>query len=253
MYLLIDIGNTRAKWALADGSTLRSHTAAAHAEFAAAIRDCLIAHGKAITATLIANVAGQALENTVSAVMSEYLSHAPHYLHSSRELCGIRNAYRVPEKLGVDRWVAMIGARQSVAGPFCLVSVGTAMTIDVVDRAKQHLGGLIVPGPRLLISSLLTNTSDIAARACQGERDDGMLAIDTLGAIAQGAEQMLVALVERVSAALETRLGEPLTLILTGGDSDSIRPLLRSDVMIVPDLTLRGLAVIARHMYGTGA
>ncbi|MET0657144.1 MAG: type III pantothenate kinase [Steroidobacteraceae bacterium] len=250
MYLLVDIGNTRAKWALGDGSSLRSHAAAGHDEFAAAMRSYLIEHSASITATLVANVAGPLLEQALTAAVREYLDRDPQYLTSSREICGVRNAYRVPERLGVDRWVAMIGARHSIAGPLCVVSVGTAMTIDVLDATTQHLGGLIVPGPQLLISSLLTNTSDIAPRAQLGERDHELLAIDTLGAITQGAEQMLVALVERVTSVVEARLGAPLTLVLTGGASDSIRPLLRDPVVFVPDLTLRGLASIARHVQG---
>lgn len=247
MYLLVDIGNTRAKWALADGLSLHSHAASSHDELAAAMRRYLIEHSPSITATLVANVAGPSLEQTLTTVLREHNTREPRYLLSSRELCGIRNAYRVPERLGVDRWVAMIGARHSIAGPLCIVSVGTAMTIDVLDATAQHLGGLIVPGPQLLISSLLTNTSDIAPRAQQGERDHELLAIDTLGAITQGAEQMLVALVERVTSALEARLGAALTLVLTGGACDSIQPLLRNPFIVVPDLTLRGLATVASH------
>lgn len=247
MDLLVDIGNTRAKWALGDGRELHTHAAASHAELATTMRTYLLAHRTSITSTLIANVAGPSLERTVTSVVREHTGRDPQYLHSSRELCGVRNAYRVPEKLGVDRWVAMIGARHSYSGPLCVVSVGTAMTIDVLDRANQHLGGLIVPGLQLLTSSLLTNTSEIASRAAQGERNEELLAIDTLGAITQGAEQMLAALVDRVWSALELRLGEPLSIVLTGGASDVIRPLLGKEAVLVPDLTLRGLAVVAEH------
>lgn len=211
------------------------------------MRSYLIEHSASITGTFVANVAGPSLEQTLTAVVREHIDRDPKYLRSSRELCGIRNAYRVPERLGVDRWVAMIGARHSIAGPLCVVSVGTAMTIDVLDATTQHLGGLIVPGPQLLISSLLTNTSDIAPRAQQGERDYELLAVDTLGAITQGAEQMLVALVERVTTTLEARLVATLTLVLTGGASESIQPLLRNPLVVVPDLTLRGLATVASH------
>ena len=83
---------------------------------------------------------------------------------------GIRNAYPEPAKLGVDRWLAMLGGHALERGAVCVVSVGTAMTIDGVDADGRHLGGVIVPGPDLMVGSLLKNTSDIAQRARRAMR-----------------------------------------------------------------------------------
>jgi type III pantothenate kinase len=252
MYLVIDVGNTRIKWALAgDDLALHSHDAAVHSEFTGDLMGAwLREHGKAIRSTLVANVGGSKFDQVLTDALREHTGRVPQFLQSTRELCGVRNAYRTPEKLGADRWAAMIGARHVQAGAACVVSVGTAMTIDVIDQGSQHLGGLILPGPRLMIASLLTNTSEIALRANGGERDRSLLAVDTLGAISQGAEQALAALVDRVAGRMQRQIGGELNLILTGGASDLIQPLLETPARLIPDLVLRGLAVVASSAAG---
>jgi type III pantothenate kinase len=252
MNLLIDVGNTRVKWTLADGLTLQPQQAALHADFSAkSLRPLLLAHAQKIRRTLVANVGGPEFQTVISDAVREHTGQVPEFLRSSAELCGVRNAYRVPEKLGSDRWAAMIGARQLHSNALCIVSVGTAMTIDVLDRKGTHRGGLILPGPELMIGSLLKNTSEIAPRAATGERNDALLAVDTLGAIAQGAEQALSALVDRVMSQMQALLGEPLVLILTGGACARVEPLISTRGVVISDLVLQGLAVIAQSEAGT--
>jgi type III pantothenate kinase len=89
-----------------------------------------------------------------------------------------------------------------------VVSAGTALTIDGVDADGRHPGGLIVPGSDLMISSLLQSTSDSAQRVQQGGTTDGVFADNTLGAIRQGAEHALGALVERAFEAMRRELGQ---------------------------------------------
>ena len=60
--------------------------------------------------------------------------------------CGLRNGYRDPAQLGVDRWLAMCAAWQQFPGSLCVVDAGTAVTIDVVAADGAHSGGLILPG-----------------------------------------------------------------------------------------------------------
>lgn len=245
MYLLVDAGNSRVKWALAHGGEIRSHAAATHDDFVTVMTTFLSSYGAGVVGTVVANVAGAEFQDRFDSLLRKQSLAEPVWLHSTRELGGIRSAYSVPERLGIDRFVGMVGAKQGRPEPVCVVSVGTAMTIDVVDRSSQHLGGLIVPGPQLMVSSLLSNTSEIAARAANGRRDHSLLASDTFGAITQGAEQALAALVERVMDTLGSQLGEPLTLVLTGGASQRIRPHLANPGIFIADLTLRGLAIVA--------
>jgi len=246
MLLLIDIGNTRIKWARFDERGMGPQFAAVHANWTP---DDFVQHilnsGARAERVLIANVGGKRMGELAQAAITTTWQIEPRFVHSPAAQAGIRNAYPDPAKLGVDRWLGLLGGRALEPRPLCVVSVGTAMTIDGLDAGGQHLGGVIVPGPELMVSSLLKNTSDIAQRAAGGQARDALFADNTLGAIQQGAIQALAALVERALQTLEQQLGEPPVLLLTGGAAAQIQGAIRSAAREVPDLVLRGLAEVA--------
>jgi len=194
---------------------------------------------------LVSNVSGPRMADVVRTATSREWKIEPEFVTASAAAGGVRNAYSQPAQLGVDRWLAVIGAHALERGAVCVVSVGTALTIDGIDAGGRHLGGLIVPGPDLMISSLLHGTSDIAQRAHQGGTRDGLFADNTLGAIRQGAEQALGALVERAVEAMRRELSQTPQLLLTGGASSRLEKSIGLPYRVVADLVLQGLAVIA--------
>src|SRR5262245_47040446 len=198
MILLIDIGNTRIKWAQLDRGTLGPQSAAVHSKWTAnEFIDSVLQPSARPQRVLISNVGGAAIAEVATAALTRTWQMEAQFVQSTAAAGGVRNAYVEPQKLGVDRWLAVIGAYSIQHSGACVVSVGTATTIDCVDAMGQHLGGVIVPGPDLMISSLLKNTSDIAQRAEQGSTKDGLFADNTLGAVTQGAAHATAALVER--------------------------------------------------------
>lgn len=247
MVLLIDIGNTRIKWARADARGFGEQLAAVHANWTEQdfIQQVLDA-GARTERVLIANVGGKRMGDLAQAALLRHWQLQPQFMQSPAAGAGIRNAYPEPAKLGVDRWMAMLGAKSLEAGPVCVVSVGTAMTIDGVDASGRHLGGVIVPGPDLMVSSLLKNTSEIAQRAATGRTQEQLFADNTLGAIQQGAVQALAALVDRAVETMRDQLGQPPALLMTGGASPRLRGAIRSPGREIPDLVLRGLFVAAQ-------
>lgn len=246
MILLIDIGNTRIKWARLDGQLLGPQAAAPHAGWSAdTIARAALDTGARAQRVLVSNVGGASLAAAVREAVIRSWNVEPEFIRSTSEAGGVRNAYTDPAKLGVDRWLAIIGAHALISGALCIVSLGTAMTIDGVDADGRHLGGVIVPGPDLMVSSLFRNTSDIAARAEDGSRKGGLFADNTQGAIVQGAEHALAALVERAVETLRRDLNVAPSLLLTGGASHRLDHALGLPCQIVPDLVLRGLAVLA--------
>jgi type III pantothenate kinase len=246
MVLLIDIGNTRIKWARLAEGRIGEQTAAVHGNWT---RDDFIqqvlSSGSRAERVFIGNVGGKRMGDLARAAIAHAWQIEPRFVHSPAVQAGIRNAYPEPAKLGVDRWLAMLGGRALEPRPLCVVSVGTAMTIDGLDASGQHLGGVIVPGPELMVSSLLKNTSDIAQRAAGGQTRDELFADNTLGAIQQGAVQALAALVERALETLQKQLGQAPILLVTGGASGRILGALHAPGREIPDLVLRGLAVVA--------
>ena len=244
--LLIDIGNTRIKWARSVQGVLSEQAAAVHAAWT---RDDFIQQvlnsGPRAERVLIANVGGKRMDDLARSALAEAWRIEPEFMQSPAAGAGIRNAYPEPANLGVDRWLAMLGGRSLEAGPICVVSVGTALTIDGLDASGQHLGGVIVPGPDLMVGSLLKSTSEIARRTSGGQAKEELFADNTLGAIQQGAVQALAALVDRAVATLQQQLGQAPVLLLTGGASPRLLGAIRSPGREIPDLVLRGLAVAA--------
>jgi type III pantothenate kinase len=245
--LLIDIGNTRIKWAMLENGDLQQQQAVAHAAWTAEECDVAFSALPRSNRVLVSNVGGERIGAIVRDVAIARLGVEPEFIHSTTEAAGVRNSYAEPWKLGVDRWLAMIAAHVAYRRAVCVVSIGTAATIDAIDATGQHLGGLIVPGPNLMVDSLLENTSEIGRRTENGSVGFGVFANNTLGAIQQGALHALAALAERAVESMQVQLGVQPDLVLTGGASADVGRLLRFPHTVVADLVLRGLAAISNE------
>jgi type III pantothenate kinase len=247
MKLLVDVGNTRLKWAVLDRGKLSRVGAAVHRQLPCAewLRGLDAIEGQP-EALLVSNVAGPALADALGAWAQQRHGLQPRVVQASRAAAGIENSYDRPEALGADRWLGMIAAWRRVQGPVLCIAAGTAMTVDALDERGRHVGGLIVPGYDMMVNSLLGQTSDIA-RAAQIEpaRAQGMLGRNTAAAIDLGACHALAALIERVAGWVARQGGAAPPVLLGGGDAQRIEPLLDLQVEIVPDLVLEGLAVMA--------
>jgi type III pantothenate kinase len=250
MLLLIDIGNTRIKWARLERGKLQPQGAAPHVDWNAStfIETVLHAGGRG-DRVLVGNVSGPRMADIVRSSVMQTWQVEPEFVTSSAAAGEVRNAYPQPQQLGVDRWLAIIGAHALERTAVCVVSVGTALTIDGVAADGRHLGGVIVPGPDLMVSSLLRNTSDIAQRAQQGTTSNALFADNTLGAIQQGAEHALAALIERAVGVMRQSLQATPTVVMTGGASARVEKSMELPYRTVPDLVLRGLAVLATASY----
>jgi type III pantothenate kinase len=254
--LLVDAGNTRLKWSVVRAGKLGALQAAAVADPRAFAT--WLARAPRFEKVAVCSVAGPATERALRAALRKAGAPAPEFVRSSARAAGVRNSYRDPARLGNDRWIGAVAAWH-LAGCFraiCAVSVGTALTIDVVDHDGAHLGGLIAPGPTLMLQSLLRDTAGIAPRAAasaaarrRGSADTGslsaMLATDTRPAIELGCVSAAAALIDRTVTDVTRRLRGRPVVFLTGGGADAVAPLLRSACKRRDDLVLRGLAILA--------
>ena len=161
--------------------------------------------------------------------------------HAQPSFGGVRIAYADPSRLGVDRFLALLGAHaRDAAQAWLVVGIGTALTIDLLD-AGEHLGGRIAPSPALMRAAL-------HARAAVLPPTGGTyaeFAADTDDALASGCEGAALALVARSLEAAAVRLGRPPALLLHGGGAPAL--LSRLPVAVhAPALVLEGLAHYAR-------
>ena len=252
--LLIDIGNTRVKWASLHNNDVGEQYAASHAGWTAQdIHNRIIANSKRPAAVLISNVGGAHIGQLLIDLIKAVWNITPHFVRTSATAAGVQCGYSQPEKLGVDRWLGVIAGYHLVKANACIVSVGTAMTVDGVLADGQHLGGAIVPGPDMMVGSLMKNTSDIAAHAMHGEQRTTLFADNTLAAVQQGSAHALAALAERAVHDMYKQYAQAPVLLLTGGASDKIARELRIPFQVVPDLVLRGLAIVSKDSANVSA
>jgi len=258
MILLLDVGNTRIKWAQIQGSDLTPQQALTHrGEEQKEWVDKLFRERFRPARVLVANVAGDAMSQLIKEKSQAVWQVAPEFAASTSVAGGVTNAYSTPSSLGVDRWLAVIAAHE-IGAAACVIDAGTAVTVDVVDSRGLHLGGLIIPGVELMMNSLLDRTSDIAdksGRRPSTARTDAraelqIFASDTASAVANGALVSIAAAADRAAAAAVRQCGESTRILLTGGDADRLARAMQTPAEIIPDLVLRGLAVLARASPG---
>ncbi len=248
MTLLVDIGNSRVKWARLEADGPGAQSAADYAGWSTADWRAVLFAGAPVEHVLAASVAGKSADSALDEAARLATGQAVRFVATTRAAGGVQNGYADPGLLGVDRWLAVIGAYARVGGACVVADVGTAATIDVVATDGRHRGGYIVPGPRLMAASLLRSTSDLAVHhASSGAaRTEAGFADNTRDAIERGCRLALAAWVDRSVADARRESAEQPRLLLTGGAAPEVLPHLRSTVEHVPDLVLRGLAVVAR-------
>lgn len=264
--LLIDIGNTRLKWAWCDrvepctAGTLptpwRESGAVAHADGglsqAAAQWRALRGDGP-MPAVWITNVAGPVIATAVDNILADAFGACPQveWVRSTAAHGDLRNGYREPTQLGVDRWVSSIGAHACLpGGNLLIVTAGTATTLDVVTVGADgpcFEGGLILPGLSLMLGTLARNTAQLPALDADDAGATGLAtwADNTHDAIAAGCLAAQAGAIERVWRVLCAR--GPARCLLSGGARHALAPALARTVPVAlhDNLVLLGLHAMA--------
>ncbi len=227
-FLAIDIGNTRLKWAQyaspLPGAKLLTHGAV----FLETIDQLAENEWKDLappTSMLGCVVAGEGVRRRTEEQL-ELWDLAPSWVVSSAHACGVTNGYEHPNRLGVDRWVALIGAWNRVVAhggprPVLVVMVGTAVTVDSLDHTGRFLGGLILPGFGLMLRALEMGTAGL--KAPTGDVVD--FPTSTSDALMSGGAEAITGAIERMHRKLQVRTGQAPVLLMTGGAAVKLAPI----------------------------
>lgn len=249
-FLAIDIGNTRLKWAQyaspQPGATLLRHGAV----FLETIDSLAETEWRSLPAPasmLGCVVAGDGVKRRVEEQL-EIWDVEPRWVVSSSQACGVINSYDHPSRLGVDRWVAVIGARhrvlaQGAARPVLVVMVGTAVTVDAVDANGRFLGGLILPGFGLMLKALEMGTAGL--KAPTGEAVE--FPTNTSDALMSGGTDAIAGAIERMHRKLQARTGLSPVLIMSGGAAVKLAPVIELPFELVDTLIFDGLLQLQSH------
>jgi type III pantothenate kinase len=242
MQLVVDMGNTRLKWATVEHQQLITGEPLLNEQIN---QQTLHARWQALKPpqqlAIACVTANQRLELVVAVAVSLWPAIKIIQVTAQAQACGITNAYAQPEKLGVDRWLALCAARHFYALPACIVDCGTAITIDLVNGEGRHLGGFISPGLTLMKKSLSGGTD---ALPFNNDCYSVTPANFTEAAIYSGTLLAAVGLIEKVLATQSD-----MVVILTGGDAELIAPHLSVAGVVNADLVLYGLAIATTHSH----
>lgn len=241
MKLLLDLGNTRLKWAMVDGDHWHAHGAVAWEEdVSAALAQAW--HGfERPQRVLGASVVDTQRELHIERVATDVFAQRAEWVRTPSEACGVRIAYAEPQRLGVDRFLAMVAAHAAGKTPCVLAGIGTALTLDALTADGRHLGGLIAPGPLLMQQALLGATARVRPERPGAIRD---IADNTADAVVSGCWQAVAALIERFATRVaKQHPNGAQRVLLDGGDAPALQPLLGVPAELAADSVLRGLLV----------
>jgi type III pantothenate kinase len=242
MDLLIDIGNTTLKWAPRTAGVLGEMRAVRH--HGGLPIDLHAAWEQLATPDqiLVSSVGNQTAAHALVRTCRSHWNREPRFARTERRSHGVTVAYEQPNRLGVDRWLAMLAAHRHWGAPALIVDAGTAITFDLLIADGRHLGGLIMPGVGMMRDSLLAGTAIPPVEIAETHEP---WATDTANAIAAGSVQAPAALAQRLYDRLADESGAGPELLVTGTDADRLLPLIDRPARHLPDLVLQGLALLA--------
>ncbi|MCB1758711.1 MAG: type III pantothenate kinase [Gammaproteobacteria bacterium] len=244
--LLVDIGNTNLKWCWLQGGARTRIDHAPHRDSPTArLLDRIWRDSETPKQILIANVAAPALNIHIEDWVEKEWRCPIRVLQSERIFAGVTNAYRTPAQLGVDRWLTLVAARRFYPHDICIVDCGTAVTIDLLRRDGEHLGGQILPGFDLMRQSLLERTH--IPRVDSDLSEIPLLGRDTRSAVAAASLFSVIALITYVMRQARSLMDSAPMLLLTGSDSERVASGLGRDTVVDLDLIMKGMAIYAEE------
>ncbi len=243
MNLLVDLGNSRIKWALSSGQDW-------------SVGDPFGNEGSATdfgawrevtppVRVIVCNSAGDDVVDPLQQWCDKAWGLKPTFLSAQRAQHGVRNCYQDPATLGCDRWLALIAARDQRSGSLAVVDCGTAITVDALLADGQFLGGVISAGPQVATQALLEHASHLHGEL---KAYSGAFNSDTGSAVGNGALAFAAGGIDKVLSEFSAQLGDNFAVLMTGGWATTIAPLLARAADIKPDLVLQGIEQVSREI-----
>jgi len=244
MILELDCGNSFIKWrvihavdAVIAGGGIVDSDQALLAEIAAV-------HGLRLTGARMVSVRSEDETEALCRLLGDTFAIQVHVAQPAKAMAGVINGYEDHLRLGMDRWLAALGAYHLAKGACLVIDLGTAGKADFVATDGEHLGGYICPGMPLMRRQLRTHTRRIRYDDASAERALGSLAPgrSTVEAVERGCVLMLQGFARIQIEQARALWGDDFTVFLTGGDAPLVRDA-APQARIVPDLVFVGLAM----------
>lgn len=250
MILTVDIGNSRIKYALWQSAEIVARDVVVYqANEITDLFDQLFlsvdSFETAPSQVFAVCVAGNEVRLALTEWIKQRWQLTVDYLETEKQYKNITNAYVDPEQHGADRWAAVIAGHQSFPdSAVCVISAGTAITFDFINKSGQHLGGYILPSYATMHTALQADTTNVVSTLDMQFNQNNNISIpdNTNDAVNEGLHKLLQAGIREFCHYAQQVMAEPMQIILTGGFAKTI--LNYPDMPEMhhkPDLVMQGL------------
>jgi len=247
--LTVDIGNSRIKWAAWQSEEIIARGVAAYTlENSVAVFDDLFSALEKPTHVFALCVADDKLSRGLVEWCRRHWQLDVEFLKTEKRFNNIINAYEDPQQHGVDRWAAVVAAHQSYPDfSVCVISAGTAITFDFINKYGRHLGGYILPSYVTMHNALLSDTMNVKSAFDVRFCEDGVPS-NTNDAVNQGLHKLLQAGVREICQLAKQKMDSPMQTIISGGFAETLLEYPDMPAMqYEPDLVMRGLYNIMKQ------
>ena len=252
MILCIDIGNTNIKYAIYDGDDLKVsfRVATVHNrtsdEYGCQLIDILAIRHIApedITGGILSSVV-PSLDYTVSHMCKSYLHITPLMLAPGLKT-GLNLKVENAKEVGADRIVNCVSAirKYGRGTPMIVVDFGTATTFNAISEQGEFLGGVVAPGIKGSLDSLVNGTAKLPR--VEIEAPKCAIGKNTVTNMQAGIVFGFAGLVDYIVRKMKKELkSSDVVTVATGGFSDVIAKEIDSIDVVDKMLTLDGLKYI---------
>lgn len=181
------------------------------------------------------------LNNIVRSAMEKML-HIKPLLVGPGLKTGLNILMDNPGQVGADLIVNAVAGLHYYGAPLIIIDMGTATTISVVDEKKNYVGGMIMPGVKVSLESLVNRTSQLPRISLEAPKKIiGKNTIECMkSGIVIGQAAQMDGMIERIWEEIGTRAA----VVATGGLAGCIVPHCKNKIICDNELTLKGLGII---------
>jgi type III pantothenate kinase len=246
--MAVDVGNTQTVLGLFEGEELRGQwrlTTEAHrtADELAVVFAGLLG----LEDLRFDEVSAMIVSSVVPGLARSYRDLAgevfgvPYYPVEAGMETGLKNRYDDPAAVGADRIVNAVAVGRHHGFPAIIVDIGTATTVEAVNREGCYLGGAILTGLYVALDALVSRTAKLPSVDLE-EESPRVIATNTPDSIRSGFVYGYAGAIDTLVRRTREELGEEgVRVVATGGPARAIvRHCLEIEVFD-PDLTLKGL------------
>ncbi|MFQ5469288.1 MAG: type III pantothenate kinase [Gammaproteobacteria bacterium] len=248
MILLIDVGNTRTKWAGLESGLVSFNGVAPHMN--QSVEQWVLHNWCSMEApkrVVVSCVLDSGFKSRLTDVVNKLWGIDVEYVSVQKNALDIEVAYADPGMFGVDRWLAMIAAFNLVKSSVCVVDCGSAITIDLLTCKGKHVGGVVVPGLSMMRTTLVEKTGRVLLAETDLQEGKLELANNTHAGVMNGTLYCAVSFIDRVVKDLIDSTESPVSVIITGGDAQQISELLSIKNQHDANLVLKGLSIFVQQ------